>query len=80
MPIFTKETLQEIAANYAAQAEAAENITGLRRAEGAKLAIEHLIVWAFHDSDAPEPPAEDSPATVEPLSGVEPSEDVGSLK
>lgn len=39
----TQEGLESIAANYRRQANEAENFNGIRRAEGAAMAIEHLI-------------------------------------
>lgn len=39
----TKEGLESIAADYRRQANEAENFNGIRRAEGAAMAIEHIL-------------------------------------
>lgn len=48
----TQEGLESIAANYRQQAEEAESLTGIRRAEGAAMAIEHLLKECYL-SDVP---------------------------
>ena len=45
----TKEGLESIAADYRRQAEEAENFTTVRRAEGAALAIEHILRECYPD-------------------------------
>lgn len=39
----TKEGLESIAADYRRQMSEAENFNGIRRAEGAAMAIEHIL-------------------------------------
>lgn len=39
----TQEGLESIAADYRRQASEAENFNGIRRAEGAAMAVEHLL-------------------------------------
>ncbi len=48
----TKEGLESIAADYRRQADEAENFNGIRRAEGAAMAIEHLLREVYGDAAA----------------------------
>lgn len=55
----TQEGLEAIAANYRAQAAGAENFNAIRMAEGAAMAIEHLIRECYMA------PSETQPETAE---------------
>lgn len=51
----TKEGLESIAADYRRQASEAENFNGIRRAEGAAMAIEHILKEVYGDTPVETP-------------------------
>ena len=54
----TKEGLESIAAEYRRQANEAENFNGIRRSEGAAMAIEHILKEVYADPVPAESAAE----------------------